>query len=78
VKKLPEEQNNSRKDAKAQRVAKQTKEFPFALLCVLAPLREIVLFFTASDPDGSGKTARATPRRMTIVAMTDHRAANEN
>jgi len=45
---LPEEQNISRKDAKAQRVAKQTKEFPFALLCVFAPLREIVFFFAAS------------------------------
>jgi len=49
VKKLPEERNNSRKDAKTQRVAKQTKEFLFALLCVFASSREIVLFFTASD-----------------------------
>jgi len=45
VKILPEEQNISRKDAKAQRAPKQTKGFSFALLCVFAPLREIVLFF---------------------------------
>jgi hypothetical protein len=48
VKELGEEKNNSRKDAKAQRVAKQTKEFSFALLCAFATLREIVYFFTAS------------------------------
>ena len=35
-----------------QRAAKQTKEFSFALLCVSAPLREIVHFFTASTPWG--------------------------
>jgi hypothetical protein len=44
MKKLAEEQNNSRKDAKPQRVAKQTKEFPFA------PWRAMFLnFFTASS-----------------------------
>jgi hypothetical protein len=48
VKKLGEEKNNSRKDAKAQRVAKQTKGFSFALLRVFATLREIVNFFTPS------------------------------
>jgi hypothetical protein len=42
VKKWAEEQNNSRKDAKAQRVAKQTKEFSFALLRVFAPLRVLI------------------------------------
>jgi hypothetical protein len=50
VKKLAKRENNSRKDAKAQSVAKQTKEFFFALLCVFAPLREIVHSFTASCP----------------------------
>jgi len=60
VKKLPEERNNSRKDAKTQRVAKQTKEFLFALLCVFASLREIVLFFTASEPwDKQKKSSNA-------------------
>jgi hypothetical protein len=48
VKKLGKRENNSRKDAKAQSVAKQTREFFFALLCVSAPLREIVHFFTPS------------------------------
>jgi hypothetical protein len=34
--KIAEEQNNSRKDAKAQRAANQTKEFPFTLFCAFA------------------------------------------
>ncbi|MGO8789029.1 MAG: hypothetical protein ACLQVL_16830, partial [Terriglobia bacterium] len=49
VKKSIKEQNNSRKDAKTERAAKQTKEFFFALLCALASLREILYFFTPSD-----------------------------
>jgi len=59
VKKLTEEQNISRKDAKAQRTAKQTKDFRFAPLCVLAPLRDIVDSFTASQPfrTASGEAA---------------------
>ena len=50
VKESTKEQNNSRKDAKTQRAAKQTKEFFFALLCDFASLREIVYFFTRSPP----------------------------
>ena len=42
VKELGKEKDDSRKDAKAQRVAKQTKGFTFALLCVFATLRDIV------------------------------------
>jgi len=45
VKELTERQSRSRKDAKAQRVAKKTNEFFFAFLCAFAPLREIVHFF---------------------------------
>jgi len=45
------EQNNSRKGAKTQRTAKQTKHFSFALLCVLAPLREIVYSLSRSKPE---------------------------
>ena len=48
MKKLAYRETNSRKDAKAHSVAKQRKEFFFALLCVFAPLREIVHFFTTS------------------------------
>jgi hypothetical protein len=47
VKKLIKGQNNSRKDAKTQRSAKQTKDFFSAFLCVLASWRETVYFFTA-------------------------------
>jgi hypothetical protein len=48
VKKSDEEKNNSRKAAKAERLAKQTKGFSFALLGVFATSREIVYFFTPS------------------------------
>ena len=63
MKKSIKEQNNSRKDAKTQRAAKQTKEFFFALLCDFASLREIVYFFTASD-------ARATPAVSLLHSAT--------
>ena len=63
MKKLAEEQNNSRKDAKTQRAAKQTKEFSFALLCVSAPLREIVHFFTASTAWVNGLFPAPSPER---------------
>jgi len=43
AKKLPEEQNNSRKDAKARRNAKGKSFICFARLCGSAPLREIVV-----------------------------------
>ena len=59
VKKSGEEKNNSRKDAKAQWVAKKTKGFSFALLCVFATLREIVYFFTASKYLFSGARGSA-------------------
>jgi hypothetical protein len=49
------EQNNSRKDAKTQRAAKQTTEFFFAVLCALASLRAIVYSFTPSKPPGGAE-----------------------
>ena len=71
MKRLPEEQNNSRKGAKAQRVAKQTKEFPFALLCVSVRqlTDEIVLFFTASDARATSGASGTT----TVLHLLSHR-----
>jgi hypothetical protein len=45
MKKLAEGQNNSRKDAKPQRVAKQTKEFPIAPLRLGALACNVFEFF---------------------------------
>jgi hypothetical protein len=49
VKKLTQKQSTSRKDTKTQSFAKQTNDLYFAGLCVFAPWREIVYFFTSSD-----------------------------
>jgi hypothetical protein len=48
VKKSPEEQKHFTQRRKVVEGAKKTKQLFFASLCALAPLREIVYFFTAS------------------------------
>ena len=75
--KSTQEQNNSRKGAKPQRAAKQTKQLSFALLCVLAPLRETVYFFVTFKAGMLLKTHESQTKRTKLLVGEDRGVEDE-